>query len=102
MGLNESYVIVRGSMLMMNPLPTMPQVYRLFAQEERQGRLMPIYILVMIILFFWHLVTKVKWNFRKYKMIRNEKTIFRMWTIIIDLSVFHLNFTLEKELIIER
>lgn len=60
MGLNESYVIVRGNMLMMNPLPTMPQVYTLFVQEERQGRLMPIYILVVIILFFWHLVTKVK------------------------------------------
>ena len=36
MGLNESYTQVRGNILMINPTPTLSQVYSLLIQEERQ------------------------------------------------------------------
>lgn len=36
MGLNESYTVVRGNILMMTPLPTLGQTYSLLVQEERQ------------------------------------------------------------------
>lgn len=36
MGLNESYVMIRGNILMMKPLPTISQAYALSIQEERQ------------------------------------------------------------------
>ena len=36
MGLNESYTQVRGNVLMINPSPTLSQVYSLLIQEERQ------------------------------------------------------------------
>jgi len=36
MGLNESYIQVRGNILMINPTPTFSQVYSLLVQEERQ------------------------------------------------------------------
>jgi len=36
MGLNDSYTTARGSLLMMNPLPSLGQTYCLLIQEERQ------------------------------------------------------------------
>jgi len=36
MGLNDSYTSVRGSLLMMDPLPSLGQTYSLLIQEERQ------------------------------------------------------------------
>jgi len=36
MGLNESYTAVRGNILMMNPFPSLSQIYSLLVQEERQ------------------------------------------------------------------
>ena len=36
MGLNDSYTSVRGSLLMMSPLPSLGQTYSLLTQEERQ------------------------------------------------------------------
>jgi len=36
MGLNDSYTNVRGSLLMMSPLPSLGQTYSLLIQEERQ------------------------------------------------------------------
>jgi len=36
MGLNDSYTSVRGSLSMMNPLPSLGQTYSLLIQEERQ------------------------------------------------------------------
>ena len=36
MGLNETYTQVRGNILMINPSPTLSQVYSLLVQEERQ------------------------------------------------------------------
>ena len=36
MGLNESYTTVRGPILLMNPIPTVSEVFSLLLQEERQ------------------------------------------------------------------
>ncbi|KAH0742822.1 hypothetical protein KY290_030815 [Solanum tuberosum] len=36
MGLNEIYTIIRGNILMMNPLPSVAQVFALLIQEEKQ------------------------------------------------------------------
>ncbi|KAH7679687.1 Zinc finger CCHC-type protein [Dioscorea alata] len=36
MGLNESYTVVRGTILMMKPLPSVRQAYSLLIQEEKQ------------------------------------------------------------------
>ena len=36
MGLNDSYTTARGNILMMNPFPSLSQVYSLLTQEERQ------------------------------------------------------------------
>jgi len=36
MGLNDDYKAVRGNILMMNPLPTIGQVYSMLIQEEKQ------------------------------------------------------------------
>ncbi|KAJ8544126.1 hypothetical protein K7X08_028637 [Anisodus acutangulus] len=41
MGLNEVYTVVRGSTLMMNPLPSMTQAFSIFVQEEKQRELKP-------------------------------------------------------------
>ncbi|XP_010321404.1 uncharacterized protein [Solanum lycopersicum] len=41
MGLNEVYTIVRGSILMMNPLPTMAQAFSILVQEEKQREVRP-------------------------------------------------------------
>ena len=38
-GLNEDYKIIRGSILMMKPLPNIDQVYSLIQQEEKQRSL---------------------------------------------------------------
>ena len=35
-GLNEDYKIIRGSILMMKPLPNIDQVYSLILQKEKQ------------------------------------------------------------------
>ncbi|XP_019233313.1 PREDICTED: uncharacterized protein LOC109213927 [Nicotiana attenuata] len=36
MGLNEVYTVVRGSILMMNPLPSIAQAFSILIQEEKQ------------------------------------------------------------------
>lgn len=36
MGLNEAYTVVRGSILMINPFPTMAQTFSILVQEEKQ------------------------------------------------------------------
>nr|XP_016461770.1 PREDICTED: uncharacterized protein LOC107785036 [Nicotiana tabacum] len=36
MGLNEVYIVVRGSILMMNPLPSLAQAFSILIQEEKQ------------------------------------------------------------------
>ncbi|KAH0661742.1 hypothetical protein KY284_026673 [Solanum tuberosum] len=41
MGLNEVYTVVRGSILMMNPLPTMAHAFSILAQEERHREVKP-------------------------------------------------------------
>ncbi|XP_075083713.1 uncharacterized protein LOC142167461 [Nicotiana tabacum] len=41
MGLNETYTVVRGSILMMNPLPIIAQAFSLLIQEERQREIKP-------------------------------------------------------------
>ena len=41
MGLNEVYTFVRGSILMMNPLPTMAQTFSMLVQEEKQREIKP-------------------------------------------------------------
>nr|XP_009613157.1 protein kinase 4-like [Nicotiana tomentosiformis] len=41
MGLNETYTIVRGSILMMNHLPSIAQTFSLLIQEERQRKIKP-------------------------------------------------------------
>ncbi|XP_019251339.1 PREDICTED: uncharacterized protein LOC109230278 [Nicotiana attenuata] len=41
MGLNEVYTIVRGSILMMKPLPSMGQAFSLLIQEEKQREFKP-------------------------------------------------------------
>ncbi|KAB2630179.1 hypothetical protein D8674_007698 [Pyrus ussuriensis x Pyrus communis] len=39
MGLNDSYSVVRGQLLLMNPLPTVRQAYASISQEEKQRSL---------------------------------------------------------------
>ncbi|KAH0715709.1 hypothetical protein KY284_008614 [Solanum tuberosum] len=41
MGLNEIYTVIRGSILMMNPLPTMAQAFSLLVQDEHQREIRP-------------------------------------------------------------
>ncbi|KAH0671524.1 hypothetical protein KY290_026317 [Solanum tuberosum] len=41
MGLNEVYTVVRGNILMMNPLPSMAQAFSLLIQEEKQREFKP-------------------------------------------------------------
>ncbi|KAH0632747.1 hypothetical protein KY284_035533 [Solanum tuberosum] len=41
MGLNEVYTIMRGSILMMTPLPSMGQAFALLVQEEKQREIKP-------------------------------------------------------------
>ncbi|XP_016473000.2 uncharacterized protein LOC107794955 [Nicotiana tabacum] len=41
MGLNEVYIVVRGSILMMNPLPTLAQAFSLLIQNEKQREIKP-------------------------------------------------------------
>ncbi|XP_070032909.1 uncharacterized protein [Nicotiana tomentosiformis] len=41
MGLNEIYTTVRGSILMMNPLPSMAQAFFLLIQDEKQREMKP-------------------------------------------------------------
>ena len=42
MGLNEVYTVIRGNILMMNPLPSMGQAFSLLIQEEKQREFKPI------------------------------------------------------------
>ncbi|XP_069149155.1 uncharacterized protein [Solanum lycopersicum] len=42
MGLNEVYTVIRGNILMMNPLPSMGQAFSLLIQEEKQRELKPV------------------------------------------------------------
>ncbi|KAH0661967.1 hypothetical protein KY284_026898 [Solanum tuberosum] len=41
MGLNEIYTVIRGNILMMNPLPTMAQAFSLLVQDEHQREIEP-------------------------------------------------------------
>ncbi|XP_019263197.1 PREDICTED: uncharacterized protein LOC109240960 [Nicotiana attenuata] len=41
MGLNEVYTIVRGSILMMNPLPSLAQTFSILIKEEKQREVKP-------------------------------------------------------------
>nr|XP_016502074.1 PREDICTED: uncharacterized protein LOC107820328 [Nicotiana tabacum] len=41
MGLNEVYIVVRGSILMMNPLPSIAQAFSILIQEEKQKEVKP-------------------------------------------------------------
>ncbi|KAH0634183.1 hypothetical protein KY284_036969 [Solanum tuberosum] len=41
MGLNEVYTVVRGSIPMMNPLPTIAQGFSILIQEEKQREVKP-------------------------------------------------------------
>lgn len=41
MGLNEMYTPVRGSILMMNPLPSIAQAFSILIQEEKQREVEP-------------------------------------------------------------
>ncbi|XP_075086252.1 uncharacterized protein LOC142168967 [Nicotiana tabacum] len=41
MGLNEVYTVVRGSILMMNPLPSIAQAFSILIQEEKQREVRP-------------------------------------------------------------
>ncbi|XP_009758109.1 uncharacterized protein [Nicotiana sylvestris] len=41
MGLNEVYTVVRGSILMMNPIPSMAQAFSLLIQDEKQYEMRP-------------------------------------------------------------
>ncbi|XP_070051766.1 uncharacterized protein [Nicotiana tomentosiformis] len=41
MGLNEVYTVVRGSILMMNPLPNLAQAFSLLIQDEKQREIKP-------------------------------------------------------------
>ncbi|XP_019225339.1 PREDICTED: uncharacterized protein LOC109206923 [Nicotiana attenuata] len=41
MGLNEVYTVVRGSILMMNPLPSLAQAFTILIQEEKQREMKP-------------------------------------------------------------
>ncbi|KAH0692446.1 hypothetical protein KY285_019543 [Solanum tuberosum] len=41
MGLNEIYTVIRGSILMMNPLPNMAQAFSLLVQDEHQREIKP-------------------------------------------------------------
>lgn len=41
MGLNEVCTVVRGIILMMNPLPTMAQAFSILIQEEKQREVRP-------------------------------------------------------------
>ncbi|XP_019238294.1 PREDICTED: uncharacterized protein LOC109218385 [Nicotiana attenuata] len=42
MGLNEVYTVVRGSILMMNPLPSLAQAFSLLVQDEKQREIRPV------------------------------------------------------------
>jgi len=37
MGLNDNYNVVRENILMMNPLPSISQIYSMLIQEEKQS-----------------------------------------------------------------
>lgn len=41
MGMNKVYTVVRGSILMMNPLPSMVQAFALLVQEKKQREFRP-------------------------------------------------------------
>ncbi|XP_019241958.1 PREDICTED: uncharacterized protein LOC109221994 [Nicotiana attenuata] len=41
MGLNKVYTVVRGSILMMNPLPSIAQAFSILIQEEKQRKVKP-------------------------------------------------------------
>ncbi|XP_016503224.2 uncharacterized protein LOC107821304 [Nicotiana tabacum] len=47
MGLNEVYTVVRGSILMMNPLPNIAQAFSILIQKEKQREVRPNNKLVM-------------------------------------------------------
>lgn len=39
MGLNDIYSVIRGGIIMMNPLPSIAQVFSLLVQDEHQRKL---------------------------------------------------------------
>ncbi|KAJ8562097.1 hypothetical protein K7X08_011388 [Anisodus acutangulus] len=41
MGLNEVYTVICGSILMMNPLPSLAQTFSLLVQDEKQRKIQP-------------------------------------------------------------
>ncbi|XP_019238856.1 PREDICTED: uncharacterized protein LOC109218916 [Nicotiana attenuata] len=41
MGLNETYTVIRGSILMINPLPNLAQAFSLLIQDEKQREIKP-------------------------------------------------------------
>nr|XP_009612857.1 uncharacterized protein LOC104106078 [Nicotiana tomentosiformis] len=41
MGLNETYTVIRGSVLMMNPLPNLAQAFSLLIQDEKPREIKP-------------------------------------------------------------
>ncbi|KAH0634641.1 hypothetical protein KY290_038107 [Solanum tuberosum] len=41
MGLNEVYTVIRGNILMMNPLPSLAQTFSLLVQDEKQREIKP-------------------------------------------------------------
>ncbi|XP_075107126.1 uncharacterized protein LOC142180099 [Nicotiana tabacum] len=41
MGLNEAHTVIRGSILMMNPLPTLAQAFSLLIQDEKKREIKP-------------------------------------------------------------
>ncbi|XP_019267597.1 PREDICTED: uncharacterized protein LOC109244892 [Nicotiana attenuata] len=41
MGLNETYITVRSNILMMNPLPSLDNVYNILLQDEKQRQMTP-------------------------------------------------------------
>lgn len=47
MELNKFYTIVRGSILMMNPFPTMAQAFYILVQEEKQHEVRPPFLLIL-------------------------------------------------------
>ncbi|XP_075087522.1 uncharacterized protein LOC142169550 [Nicotiana tabacum] len=40
-GLNETYTVIRGSILMINPLPNLAQAFSLLIQDEKQRKIKP-------------------------------------------------------------
>ncbi|KAL3334899.1 hypothetical protein AABB24_031230 [Solanum stoloniferum] len=73
MGLKKVYTIVRGSILMMNPLPTMAQIFFIIIQEEKQREVKPHNKFNLDSTFFHVNVTSTTTNFKtNYAPYRNN------------------------------